>query len=202
MVYDIEHVKQSFPVINDVESLAKYITFADLHDHLTHIKTMLKTFNYIDNDDSLTISNKPFNVFAHIGSGQLSPAVNQSTIGTFANMFVVCQNRPENDARWDESNFQSGAMAGPDLYGPGHVFITIKDLFWGNFNILTLILRRRTSIILALKQAGTLYAKNRGWIHFECYFHCFPHNSVNSLHMHVVNLDTAGPHFHKQKYKS
>ena len=72
--------------------------------------------------------------------------------------FVVCHNRPENDADWaDASKAETASMAGPDPVTsavaddggdgggggssgglPGHVFITCKDLRWDCFNVLVM----------------------------------------------------------------
>jgi hypothetical protein len=41
--------------------------------------------------------------------------VNQSVLGTHAEEFMVCQNRPDNDADWaDASKAETASMAGPD----------------------------------------------------------------------------------------
>lgn len=34
------------------------------------------------------------------------------------------------------------------------------------------------------------------------FFHVYGHNSVNSLHLHIVDLDAVGPSYHKMTYKN
>ena len=34
------------------------------------------------------------------------------------------------------------------------------------------------------------------------FFHCYGHNSVNSLHLHVIDMDYIGPSFHSQEFKN
>merc|ERR1712232_1274306 len=42
-----------------------------------------------------------------------------------------------------------------------------------------------------------------GWsINIGYYLHIYGHNSVNSLHMHIVDLDYTGPTFHKHANKN
>ena len=84
------------------------------------------------------------------------------------------------------------------------VFITTKDLNWKNFNIVTIVLYKKIDFLLKLKEVANEYVKQRGWEKAGFYFHCFPHNSVNSLHLHVVNEDAKYiGHMHEEfKYKN
>ena len=34
------------------------------------------------------------------------------------------------------------------------------------------------------------------------YFHCYPHCSVNSLHLHIVDLSEVGPTYEALSYKN
>ena len=34
------------------------------------------------------------------------------------------------------------------------------------------------------------------------FFHVFPHNSVQSFHLHIVDLDATGPTYEVMKYKN
>ena len=200
--YDPAQVLKKFPAINDTETLKKYIYYAKKNNHLEQIREKFRDENIIDENDMLTTGMKPFNVFARFASGELPNPVNQSLLGEFANRFMVCHNLPENDSRWDDPDFHGASMAGPDAYGPGHVFITTKDLSFRRFNILPIIIENDIWFVTQLLIAGINYTSNRGWTNPGFYFHCYPINSVQSLHLHVVNKDTAGPTFEKQVHKN
>jgi len=34
------------------------------------------------------------------------------------------------------------------------------------------------------------------------FFHVYPHNSVQSFHLHIVDLDATGPTYEVMKYKN
>ena len=34
------------------------------------------------------------------------------------------------------------------------------------------------------------------------FFHVYPHNSVQSFHLHIVDLDVTGPTYEVMKYKN
>ncbi len=78
--------------------------------------------------------------------------------------------------------------------------LTTKDLQWKKFNVISMD-RNDIQFLKDMKEAGNHYATKRGWKNVGMYFHCFPYNSVQSLHLHVVNLDNKGPalkyHAHK-----
>ena len=47
------------------------------------------------------------------------------------------------------------------------------------------------------------FAEAEGWSsHLGLYFHVFPHNSVPSLHLHLVDLDATGPTYDALQYKN
>jgi len=164
--------------------------------------------------DTLTLGVEPFNVFARLADGAMPNPVDQSPLGAHAEEFVVCHNRPENDADWEDlDKAATASMAGPDpaeLGGlPGHVFITCKDLRWERFNVLVMGMSEEDTedaaraFLQRLEAAGRTYASARGWdlASVGMSFHAYPMNTVNSLHMHVVNLARKGPalahHSHK-----
>lgn len=157
----------------------------------------LKQKGFIDEEDNLTTDEAPFNVFARFAAGVMPNPVDQSLLGNYQNDFMICHNRKENDDRWNDPEFKAGAMAGPDENGPGHIFITTKNLSWRKFNILPIVCDRDFDFIHSIKCAAETYAKNRNWKNPGFFFHCFPDNSVQSLHLHVVNLDATGVHYHK-----
>ena len=47
------------------------------------------------------------------------------------------------------------------------------------------------------------YAKKYHWsTNIGLYFHCAPFNSIQSLHLHVIDCDWCGPSYEAQQYKN
>lgn len=211
--YSIEKIKTKFPVINDKKTFSEYVEYAKSNNHKMQIYKYLAKNNFIELETdcmtlktnvTLTTGTKPFNVFARYADNQMKNHVDQTIIESYADEWMVCHNKPENDEKWNHFDDKSVSMCGPDEYGPGHVFITTKDLNWKNFNVTTLVLYKKVDFLLKLKEVATEYVKQRGWTKAGFYFHCFPHNSVQSLHLHVVNEDEKyiGHMFKECKYKN
>lgn len=200
--YDPEQVKKLFPIINDTETLLKYIDYAKKHNHYELIKEKFKKENIVDDDNMLTTNDKPFNIFARLASGVMKNNVDQSLLGEYSDRFMICHNRPKNDENWNNLDFPGASMAGPDENGPGHVFITAKNLGYHRFNILPIILENDVRYLGDLLLAAMKYTSNRGWTRPGFYFHCYPHNSVQSLHLHVLNMDNLGPWFEAGVHKN
>lgn len=190
--------KTLFPWLNDADSLKRYLKYVDLEK----IKKKFLDENVIDTQGFLTTGVGPFNVFASIVSGNTPNNVDQSLLGSHIKDFMVCHNRPINDEKWNDPTFLAASMAGPDASGPGHVFITTKHLHFDTFNILPIVMNKNIQFLNNLLLAALEYTKNRGWKNPGFYFHCYPYNSVQSLHLHVVNKDNLGPSFYRQKHKN
>ena len=182
-------VKNIFHIINDVDTFRSYIDYVKKTHYMKYLHTNLVQNGFIGNDNLLTTGDKPFNVFAKYASGAMVNPVNQDILGTYADEWMVCHNKPECDANWNDKNDKTVSMCGPDENGPGHVFITTKKLDWKYFNILSIIFYKKVTFLHKLKEVAIHYANQRGWKKVGFYFHCYPHNSVNSLHLHVCNED-------------
>ena len=200
--YDPTQVKNLFPVINDAETLKKYIDYAKKHNHYERILEKFKKDNVVDDNNMLTTDEKPFNIFARLASGVMKNNVDQSLIGEYSDRFMVCHNHPENDENWNNPNFPGASMAGPDDNGPGHVFITTKDLSYHRFNILPIIIENDVRLLIDLLLAAIKYTVNRKWVKPGFFFHCYPHNNVESLHLHVLNMEKLGPWFKAGAHKN
>lgn len=206
-------MKLRFPVVNDDRTFREYIAFAQENGHLRQIQKYLAEKNFIEMDVNcltltgkcnLTTGLKPFNVFARYASYEMKNPVDQTIIQDYMRDWMVCHNKPENDMNWNDVNNKTVSMCGPDNHGPGHVFITTKDLHWTNFNISTIVLSKKVEFLKKLKMVAEEYVKQRKWTKAGFYFHCFPHNSVNSLHLHIVNEDEKYiGHMHSEcRYKN
>src|SRR6056300_1124829 len=183
----------------DINNLVRYVRHISKTGEIETIFKHLKFHGYIGDDLMLTTGLKPMNVFARLASGEMPNPVDQSGLGTYAEEFMVCHNLPERDANWNNPNDFTASMAGPYKNGPGHVFITTRDLDWRKFNILPIILSQDLIFLAKLLLAAETYVMHRGWRRYGLYFHCYPNNTVNSLHLHVINLDKIGHMFYAKK---
>jgi len=189
---EIEDIKALGIRINDEQS------FSRIRDLLpiVKVKKFLYDKRFVGDDDFLTVGTNPFNPFARFASLVMP---NDAPRYGISQEFMVCHNRPENDAEWNDPTSTRGSMAGPDANGPGHVFMTSTNLHWTKFNIITI---NDVPFLNHMKQNAEIYVEARGWNNYGLYFHCFPLNSVQSLHLHIVNLDTVGHHFNSQRTKN
>jgi len=181
---------------------------ASLHEEL-------RRFNFIEHDTHhLSTGTAPMNLFARIVAGKIKqPLVEseQEWLGAWKERYQICCNMPDNDANWDSDD--------PDWVGRAsmsmrHRFITTKNLHWQWFNALSfglvppedggVSLEDAIAELQDMKAAALFYASNaHGWSsNVGLFFHVFGHNSVNSLHLHVLDMDHVGPTFKKLNYKN
>ena len=110
--------------------------------------------------------------------------------------YAILKNRPEfggigpHDPHWKTA--KTNPKASMSAY---HQFIGVRDPHWSLFNVLTFgedpdfqspeaVLEMLNNFeIIAQKWAATNGVKELG-----CYFHIYPFNSVQSLHMHMVDI--------------
>lgn len=199
--YIVDDVKSSFPTINDEATFGEYVKHCKKTGHMKLIREYLDQHGYINENGKLH-TGSPFNVFARYASGAMNTHVDQSIIDGYNDDWVICHNKPENDMNWKDVNNKQCSMCGPDENGPGHVFITTKKLDWKYFNVLTVVLSGEIEFLMKLKEVATEYVRKRGWKKYGFYFHCLPHNSVNSLHLHVCNEENPGHMLTEMSYKN
>lgn len=192
-----------FPCISNRDDFKKYILHEIVYpNQYKLIKDYLKFEKFIDDDDMLTTKLRPFNLYSRIVTGAVPNNVNQESLGHYQHDFLICLNKPENDEKWNIEAFGDAAMSGPDDTGPGHVFMTTRNLHWTFFNILSITMNGQVSFLEDMKRAAELYVENRGWFNVGYYFNCFPYNNENSLQLHIVNLDNTGFNYRKLRYKN
>ena len=145
----------------------------------------------------LTTGTSPFNVFVHIGSGLLTQPgmeAENAALGAASAQFCIACNRSENDEQWAN---ESPEWVGKASMSKRHRFLILRDdLSWQSFNVLTLglvggskSLRAAIALVEGMRDAARTFAScTPGWsaepTRLGMFFHCYPHNSVNSLHMH------------------
>ena len=87
----------------------------------------------------------------------------------------------------DECNFI--CINSPPYENQKHKFISPKILEWDTFNILTLS-EKDIPMLLNMKELATSYVQVMEYDNFSFAFHCYPFNTVHTLHLHIVDLDS------------
>jgi len=170
---------------------------------------------------SISTATSPFNPFARLVAGLL-PApygnhLQRLGMATADSEFFVAQNRPELDAAW--------ASTAPDMVGKAsmaqrHQFLLLRDLtHWQAFNVLTLgmseneqtdtpastaaRLHAALELLRRMESVAREYAQRSRWsAHVGLFFHAFPFNSVQAMHLHMLDMSTAGPTFEHLNHKN
>lgn len=170
--------------------------------------TQLRELGFVDDAGMLTTTTKPFNVFARIGAGimvQDTMQEDQLLLGEFQDRFLVACNRPECDENWESMD---PAWLGKASMAKHHRFLIMKDLHWRWFNVLVFgmvddNLQESIQMLEDLQQAANVYIKGKGWPeNVGFFFHVYSLSSVNSLHLHLVDLDNTGPTYDKMVGKN
>ena len=176
------------------------------------MRAHLVATGYVNAEGKLTTGVKPFNVFARVACGAMKQPEMEgenAALGGAAARFMLASNRLENDEYWASD---SPEWVGKASMSERHRFMTTRDLSWEWFNVLSFglvgtpaALREAIQTLEAMRDAAKTFTRTQpGWSPTECgmYFHCFPHNSVNSLHMHLVDLGATGPSFAYHAHKN
>mmetsp|Transcript_25018 Transcript_25018/g.63438 ORF Transcript_25018/g.63438 Transcript_25018/m.63438 type:complete len:828 (-) Transcript_25018:92-2575(-) len=182
---------------------------------IASLQEELLRFNIIEpNTTNLTTGTSPLNLFARIVSGKLKQPLmeaEQAWLGSWQDRYQICCNLPENEVHWDSDD---PAWVGRASMSLRHRFMTTKNLHWQWFNALAfglvpeeeggLSLEATIQELQDMKAAALTYTSNAdGWSsHVGLFFHVFGHNSVNSLHLHLVDMDHLGPTYRKLEYKN
>lgn len=198
---------------------------------------------YIDKETGqLTTGTMPFNVFARCVSGKLvqNPEnkflrdmvkankrldeISRQEGQPYSEHFMVCCNQEAQETNWNSSD---PTWLGRASMAERHLFMTVKDLDWRHFNVLTFgmfdpsrhssdsedgeaendrkrleLLRKAHGDLILMKEAALAYTRapetDEKWsTNVGLFFNCYPHSFVNSLHMHIVDLSVTGPSYDK-----
>jgi hypothetical protein len=150
------------------------------------------------------ISNEPSNnPFAKILSGKMENPCKDKLNNT---KYVLFQNKTENDEHWENSNDE---WLGKASMSKKHKMLCPVYDHWSNFNVLTLGMSEEFGLKKAIEELNDMemisidYTKERGWSNnVGLYFHCYPFNSIMTMHLHILDLNTVGPSFKKLEYKN
>ena len=211
----MEEALKKAAAANDEASFAAARATARAHGGATALRAHLLAAGHIDEDGMLTTGVKPFNVFARVASGKMSQPnmeeENAALGAAYAERFVVASNLPAADKDWAST---APEQIGKVSMGERHRFLTTRNLSWEWFNVLAFglegdatSLREAIATLEAMQAAARAFAKGTPkWSEsperLGMFFHCFPNNSVQGLHMHLVDLGATGPTFDHFSYKN
>merc|ERR1711920_773850 len=89
-----------------------------------------------------------------------------------------------------------------------HRFLVTRNLFWGWFNVLVFgmldNLQEAIDTLQRMREAALLYVQTKeGWSsNVGLFFHVYSLSSVNSLHLHIVDMDQVGPTYDVIKHRN
>jgi len=164
---------------------------------------------HVIEEDFLTTYWQPFNLYARLGSGVASqPKMRscQTALGAYQDRYLIASNRPELDLMWES---EDPAWIGRTSLSKRHVTLTSKELHWEWFNVLTFGLvsglRRGLMKLQEIKCAAFHWASHiGGWPPMDqvgFFLVTYPHTSVKSLHLHILDMNFLGPSFLKFRHK-
>ena len=178
------------------------------------LRQELSTAGFVTHDKMLSTGTKPFNIFARVAAGVQSQgpqmeAENAVLSEEHASRFVLACNRPESDKQWDSADPQ---WVGKASMSQRHRFLLVRDLSWRWFNALVFgvqggaaELEEALEMLQAMREASMAYtaASALGWSkNVGLFLHVHGHNSVNALHLHIVDLDATGPTYEVMRHKN
>lgn len=206
-------IKMVCPELCNLEHINQLLSYMMKHGMKHGILEELERLNFAKGG-MLTYGDKPFNVFARIATGKLiQPGMEEETelLGEFKGQFMVACNRPENDAHWESKDEEWLGKASMSFI---HRFLILRDLNWKKFNVICALLvtlqyevdikdlQEYITLFENMKSAAELYAKGKGIKELGLFFHVYGHSSVNSLHLHMVDLSQVGPTFEALAHKN
>ena len=200
----------TFPSVCDAAAYRKARAF--VRDRTDDLRKELEESGFVDSESGmLTTGVRPFNVFARQAAGAMALPKNMVEenkcleASGHASSFMACSNLPAADANWHDG---SKEWLGRASMSKRHRFLTTRDLSWWWFNALVFglcdaqQLSTAIEIVEAMIAAGHHYTKAHGFGRPAFYFHTYGMSSVNSLHMHMVDLDCTGPTFEALRHKN
>ena len=144
------------------------------------------------------------NIMSRIVAGTFGPGYQPR----FYEQCVVLQNRADNNAHWQS---EDPAWVGKASMSKLHFFVVppldLEAKWEQMFNVVSLPNTPETIQMLErMQKAAVGYVKSEhpdvNVDNLEMFFHCYPHNSLGLLHMHVIDRSQVGPSYIAQSHKN
>ena len=110
------------------------------------------------------------------------------------NPFAKLIEKYDNDIRKkrDFTNNEDYIMVS-SIYDEKHKLLIPKSFDWETFNVLTLS-KKHIPMLQKMKEIAIEYVTKQKYKEYFLCFHCYPFNSVHTLHLHIVNCELE-PYF-------
>jgi len=203
-------VAACFPRVNTADTFAAVRIFAKQHGGTERIRLELIAAGFVEGN-ALTTGLKPFNFIARLVTGKMQQTehmIHENEAYNADNRFLIAANRPDSDEHWDDS---SPEWVGRASMSKRHRFLLLKDLEWSTSNVLTFgldggtaSLRDAIALVSRMRAAALAFTeKHPDWSeNVGLFFHVYGHNSVNGLHLHVLDLNAVGPTYEALRHKN
>jgi len=147
------------------------------------------------------------------------PLISLGLSANIAGRFIVGKNSRELDKAWAS---EDPLAVGKVSMGERHRCLRIRSLHWSTFNVVTMgmtavddddgkpkrdhqigALTASLRLLSTLSTLAHLYTRRSGWSSdLGLFVRCYPFNSFDALHLHMVDLQRTGPTFHALQYKN
>jgi len=221
-------VQAMFPKVNTAYEFRDVRTYVRKHGGLKCIGTYLSAEGLVIGDKWQHEGQKNFiyNVHAQIGAKLLKTSWSdnkkmtkeqqkqmyeddQEALGKYNDEFVLARNLWEKDDDWNNEKPDKNAL--PSM-GKRHRFLDITNQHWKWFNVVAFGLDPKDlpdgiRILKEAKEAAEKYRIAMGWgDSLLIVVHCFGHNSVQSLHIHIIDntnpQQELGESYYMQEHKN
>jgi len=205
-----EALQTQFGQVNNADGYRQARAY--VRERMDKLLEELQDEGFVDESGMLTTGTKPFNVFARIAGGAMPLPPNMVEENRclqergYDTIFLVTSNRPDADAEWANS---SDEWLGKASMSERHRFLTTRNLSWRWFNALIFGLGSNEQLAEAVRhveqmiEAGRHYTQRTGYTgNVGFFFHTYGLSSVNSLHMHMLDLDHVGPTYRHLQHKN
>lgn len=154
----------------------------------------------IFSDDIITSENNPFAKFV---TGKMENPCHDKLDN---DSYIIVQNLEQANREWMSADVK---WLGKASMSKRHKFLVPTNLRWSTFNILTFGMdsdfdnMKCIELLNEMENVALKYTSNYKWSdNIGLFFHCYPFNSVQTLHLHIVDMNFLGPSYYHNNFKN
>jgi hypothetical protein len=161
---------------------------------IDNFRDYLMKHDILESDKITTISSK-YNVFARFIKHEEVPWYGSG--GDHPLFFWAHNLREYDEHMYDPEWISRAAMS------TTHKFIISRNLTWTHFNALVLGMDGDYDNAITILEEMRNYAhKMLPNMNLGLFFHIYPSNSIQLIHLHILDMDNLGPSYYKYSYKN